>query len=98
MAIKCYYCSSEACAKIGDSKGSIWAALLGRKCWKKSEFYVCRKHFMMQEAENTRCGKNWDPIRWMNVNGRRPFHDFRAIQSGLKKREARGRCRGYAQR
>jgi len=48
MCMKCYYCRREACAKIGDSKGSILSAMLGRTCWKKSEIYVCRKCFEEQ--------------------------------------------------
>ena len=44
MLVKCYYCQKrEASAKIGESKGNIANALLGRKCWVKTEFYSCRK-------------------------------------------------------
>lgn len=41
--MECFYCGREACAKIGESKGNILAALLGRRCWNKKEIYVCRK-------------------------------------------------------
>jgi hypothetical protein len=51
--MKCYYCRNEACSKIGESEGNILSGLLGArisellglKTWKKSERYVCRKHY-----------------------------------------------------
>ena len=46
----CYYCRRQAQAKIGTSKGSIWNALLGKKCWDKKEIYVCRKHYDKNEV------------------------------------------------
>jgi len=49
--MKCFYCSKQACAKIGVSKGNILKALFGAKCWSKKEFYVCRKHFDDFEKE-----------------------------------------------
>jgi hypothetical protein len=43
--MKCFFCGKEACAKVGGSKGNIFLALLGKKCWDKKEIYVCREHF-----------------------------------------------------
>jgi len=43
--VKCFYCGKEACAKVGTSEGSIFSALLGKKCLSKKEIYVCKKHF-----------------------------------------------------
>jgi len=51
--MKCFYCDKEACAKIGTSKGNIFSALLGRRCWSKTELYVCRKHFIEREDTPT---------------------------------------------
>ena len=43
--MKCHFCKSEASSKIGSSRGNIFKALLGMKCWEKDEFYVCREHY-----------------------------------------------------
>ena len=43
--MKCFFCKHEASSKIGTSKGNIFKALLGKKCWEKDEFYVCKKHY-----------------------------------------------------
>ena len=55
--MKCFVCSAmgkkeEACAKLGTSKGNIFSALLGRKCWKKSEIYVCEKHWRLMKDDD----------------------------------------------
>ena len=43
--MKCYICNEEASAKIGSSKGNIFSALFGKKCWSKQEIYVCKDHY-----------------------------------------------------
>lgn len=44
--MQCYECQkNEASVKIGNSKGSIWSALLGKRCWAKMEIYLCRPCF-----------------------------------------------------
>lgn len=45
--IRCFYCEKEAQAKIGESKGNILNALLGKKCWSKIERYVCKNHYIL---------------------------------------------------
>jgi len=40
--MKCYYCSLDACAKLGSAKGNIWKSIFGGKVWDKEEIYVCR--------------------------------------------------------
>jgi hypothetical protein len=42
--MKCFFCSREACAKVGSSKASLWKALFGGNALKKIEIYSCRKH------------------------------------------------------
>jgi len=41
--MKCYFCDKEACCKVGNSKGNILRALLGGKCWEKTEWYLCNR-------------------------------------------------------
>ena len=50
--MKCYDCGEEACAKVGGSKGSFLSMLLGRKCWNKKEFYVCRGCYEKRQGKN----------------------------------------------
>ena len=49
--IKCFYCEKEACAKVGTSKGNLFRALFGGKCWNKSEVYVCKNHYIIRTTK-----------------------------------------------
>ena len=52
--MRCYYCQKrEACMKVGESRGNIANAILGRRCWVKTEFYCCRECYngVLQKGE-----------------------------------------------
>lgn len=53
--MKCIYCDKEASAKIGESNGNIFNALLGKKCWVKKEVYVCRQHYYAHKNDKEVC-------------------------------------------
>jgi len=54
--MKCFECGKEASSKVGESQGSIWRALIGRRCWLKKEIYLCRNCY--EKAKQSYPAKN----------------------------------------
>ena len=49
--MKCFKCGKEASSKVGESAGSIWKAILGKRCWLKKEIYLCRECYEQYEEK-----------------------------------------------